>query len=363
MTTAIETLHWHYVNRRATAERQHQAGVPAIGYTSNTVPWELLRAAGCFPLLVSAPREATPRADEWMEPVFDWRIREIFDGVLAGEWDWLSLLVIPRTSEHEYKLFLYLTEIKRQQPANGLPALHLYDLLHSHAPRSRAYGLERTRDLKARLETLTGRPIGATNLADAVREANAARAAMRGLLRLRRGARPRLAGAEALALVGAAYFMDRTEYARLAMEAAAELARRAPLTGPRLLVKGASLDHTGLHQWLENSGAIVVAEDDRWGARAAGRDIRSGNDPLADVFSVYFNDALGVRVFPSERAERWFYSETVLRGIDGVVFYLPPEDGALGWDYPRWRQWLDKHHLPGLLVREDLRHATASGGR
>jgi benzoyl-CoA reductase/2-hydroxyglutaryl-CoA dehydratase subunit BcrC/BadD/HgdB len=356
----VEKLRWHYEHRQAVARAQHRAGVPVIGYTSNTVPYELIRAAGCFPLLLSAPRDTTPQADVWMEPVFDWRIRELFDSALAGEWDWLSLLVIPRTSEHEYKLFLYLKEVQRQEPMRRLPALHLYDLLHSHTPRSRAYGLARTRELQARLESLTGKTISAAQLTAAARETNAARAAQRDLLRLRKGAHPRLKGNEALALIGAAYFMERTEYAQLAQQTAAELVERTPLTGPRLFIKGAPLDHTGLHQWLEANGAHVLGEDDWWGKRAAECDIRLSGDPLERVFSAYFHHAPSSRVYPPERADAWFYSEAVLGGIDGVIFYLPPDDDALGWDYPRQKQCLDAHHLPSLLVREDLRHATAS---
>jgi benzoyl-CoA reductase/2-hydroxyglutaryl-CoA dehydratase subunit BcrC/BadD/HgdB len=296
----------------------------------------------------------------WMEPVFDWRIREIFDSTLAGEWDWLSLLVIPRTSEHEYKLFLYLTEMQRQQASHRVPALHLYDLLHSHTPRSRAYGLQRTRELQTRLESLTGKAINKAQLAEAVREGNAARAAMRELLKLRKGAHPRLKGSEALELIGAAYFIERAEYAQLATEAAAELAERAPLTGPRLLVKGAPLDHTGLHQLLESHGAIVVGEDDWWGARAASRDIRLSDDPLEDVFSAYYHDAPSLRVYPAERAETWFQSETLFRGIDGVVFYLPPDDDALGWVYPRLRQWLAARSISHLLIRTEVKDSAVA---
>ena len=40
-------------------------------------------------------------------------------------------------------------------------------------------------------------------------------------------------------------------------------------------------------------------------------------------------------------------------GVDGVVFYLPPEDCVAGWDYPRRRQYLDAREIPHLVVRED----------
>jgi hypothetical protein len=43
----------------------------------------------------------------------------------------------------------------------------------------------------------------------------------------------------------------------------------------------------------------------------------------------------------------------VRKGVDGVVFYLPPEDYVLGWDYPRQKRFLEKLGIPSLIVRED----------
>ena len=69
-------------------------------------------------------------------------------------------------------------------------------------------------------------------LSTAIAEGNAARHAIRRLLQEREGHAPRLEGSEALALIGAWYFMDRSEYALLAQEALREIqtaaaARRA----------------------------------------------------------------------------------------------------------------------------------------
>jgi hypothetical protein len=57
-------------------------------------------------------------------------------------------------------------------------------------------------------------------------------------------------------------------------------------------------------------------------------------------------------VFPSEAADRWFESR-VREGVDGAVFYLPPEDYVLGWDFPRQKHFLDGLLIPSLIVGED----------
>ena len=70
-----------------------------------------------------------------------------------------AFLLISRTSEQEYKLYLYLREVARQDPKSRIPPVYLYDLLHTRSSESYSYGLERTLRLKERLENLTGKPI------------------------------------------------------------------------------------------------------------------------------------------------------------------------------------------------------------
>jgi benzoyl-CoA reductase/2-hydroxyglutaryl-CoA dehydratase subunit BcrC/BadD/HgdB len=163
----------------------------------------------------------------------------------------------------------------------------------------------------------------------------------------------RLTGTEALALIGASFFMERGEYARLAELAVERIVNRIPLNGKRLLITGASLNHRALHQAMEMHRTIVVEEDDWWGSRSAGQDIDAGsNDLLKAVFDKYFLDAPSPRLFPFEIADAWFLGASTDR-IDGVVFYLPSEDCVAGWDYPRRRRCLDDRKIPHLLVRED----------
>jgi benzoyl-CoA reductase/2-hydroxyglutaryl-CoA dehydratase subunit BcrC/BadD/HgdB len=352
--SAANQLASHYENPMAQALEAHRAGVPVVGLTSNTVPWELIRAAGFFPVVLRPSQRATPAADEFMEKnVFQPRIRQIFESAISGEWNFLRAIILPRTSEQEYKLFLYLREVGREGSRNGVPPVFLYDLLHSRWAETHAYGISRTEELKRQLEEIAGHSIATPQIVTAIAESNAARAAVRRLLSLRQGA-PRLSGTEALPLIGAYWFMARAEYAKLATEAAGAFERRKPLPGPRLIIKGAALDHIQLHAALESHGAIVVAEDDWWGTRSVGADINSDGDVLKAIFEHYYLDAPSPRVFPADAADRWFESR-VREGVDGVVFYLPPEDYVLGWDYPRQKQFLDGVGIPSMAVREDAR--------
>ena len=305
--SAIERLAWHYQHPFAQAMEMAAKGIPVAGMTSNTVPWELLRAAGFFPLMLNPPRGPAPFATRFMEEgVFGSRIRGIFDGLGSGAWPFLQMVVIPRTSEQEHKLYLYLREVARQGLATALPDLYLYNLLHARSPEAAAYGLERTYDLKKHLEDRIGRCIESGDLARAIEESNRAFRAVRTLLDLRRGAEPRLSGTEALALVGAVYFMDRVEYALLADEAMTELSHRPPVPGARILIKGSPLPHTGLHRAIEAHRAVVVAEDDWWCSRSLGSEIVTQGDLVRSIFEKYYAEATSPRVFPRDVADAWF---------------------------------------------------------
>jgi hypothetical protein len=354
---ALALLAWHYEHPRAAALAHHRAGGRVIGVTSNTVPWELVRSAGAFPVVVAASYRKPGPAEAFVEPVFEHRIRSIVDDALRGDWSFLSLLITPRTSEWEHKLYLYLLEIRRQSHAKRqrMPVPYLYDLLHARSPHAAAHARSRTEQLQRDLQGVTGRPAGARLLQAAVRESNAARAQLRRLLALRQSARPRLSGTEALPLHGAWNFMDRTDHAALMKKVLPVLARRRPLRGPRILIKGAPLDHPGLHRAVERHGAVVIGEDDWWGSRSAGRDIPAAS--VAAIARKYYEDAPSPRVFPSSIADAWFV-RAVGRGVEGVVCYLPPDDDVLGWDFPRHRRYLDDQGVPMTLIREDARHLT-----
>ena len=351
-TSALSTLVQCFAQPLEDARARQSAGDTVLGAVAHTVPWEILRAAGLAPLVVRPTRPAAHFCEEFLEPgVFSRRIRSLFESALAGDLNFLSGLVFARTSEQDYKAYLYLREVGREGRDGALPPLLFYDLLHSPSAHAYEYGLARTRELAARLEALTGRAIRAGDLDAVVAESNAARAAVRRLLALRRQA-PRLTGTEALSLVGSFFLIDRTRYATLANRAADEAEQRAPLGGPRLVLAGAWVDHERLHALVESHGAVVVAEDGGWGSRSAGHDIERREDFVAAIFDKYYRDGPSVRQFPP--ADRAWLHELNPPDVDGVVFYLPPDDSVMGWDAPLERRRLDARGIPSLVIRDDV---------
>lgn len=350
-TDPIARLGYFYQNPMSEALAASAAGVPLVGITSNTVPWELIAAAGMYPVVLRSEDGSTPYADEFMEPdLFQPRIQSIFDQIVSARWP-LKAVIIPRTSEQEYKMFLYLREIVRQLPDKALPLAYLYDLPHSRSRESRAYGLKVTFALKEQLETISGTLIAPDHIAKSIAESNAARSAVRSLIALRCEA-PRISGSLALSLVGPFWMIPRQKYSSLAKDAVANLRGLPALSAPRILVKGVSIDRLALHSLLESLGAVVVSEDDWWGERGAGKDISTAGDPIAACFEKYYSDSPSPRTFPGSVADSWFEARS-RNGIEGVVFYLPEDDYVSGWDYPRQKEFLDTLGIPSLVIRDD----------
>jgi benzoyl-CoA reductase/2-hydroxyglutaryl-CoA dehydratase subunit BcrC/BadD/HgdB len=235
----------------------------------------------------------------------------------------------------------------------------MFDLMQSQRDAVRGYNWGRTRALLEQLERLAGAAIADEQLGAAIGLTNRVRALQRQVLDRRWGAG--LSGVDAMQALGAGYFMPPDAYAETLaaylghLQPDAELAAR-----PRLLILPSEpLSHLHLHAALEAAGALVVAEDDWWGSRAPGADVQPGGSPAEAILRKYWLDTPTANVYPAEAREEWFVQQATREDVDGVVFYLPPSDHQLGWDYPRLKAYLDSTGKPSLLLRHDA--ATADG--
>ena len=325
-------------------------GEPVAVLSWPAVPIELVRAAGLRPVMIRGAAALTPLADHWLEPdTFPNRLRQLADAALAGRLQQALCVVLPRTSDPDYKAFLYLRELVRRNVATSLPSILLFDLLQSNGPDVRAYDASRARDLFETLATLRQRPPSIDDVHDAIRQTNAARAAVRRLLDLRHDG-PRVSGAEVIPLIGAFWRMSPDDYAVLANEAADVLSRRTPLDGPRVLLAGAPVDGPALHVAIESLGSVVVAEPGPWGSDTPGEDVSSDGDPFMAVAERYRRCATGPRM-PLTTVQQLV--RRVTDEVDAVIVVLPPEDTVFGWDYPALRAWLEARRLPHLCITSD----------
>jgi len=271
------------------------------------------------------------------------------DAAVAGHLSHTARIIIPRTSDPDYKCFLYLREFMRMEIAATLPSTILFDLLQSNGPDVRKYNAARTRLLFEELATVSGRRASLDDLRCEIERTNMARAAARRLTAQRRGT-PRVTGSEVFPLLGAFWCLAPEDYATLAAEAADDIERRSPLVGPRVLLAGAPLDCAALHAAVESRGAVVVDEVGPWGNEAAGNDVVCEGDPITALSDKYRADVIG----PRTPAVAMRNSIThALEQVDAIVFSLPPEDTAFGWDYPALRSVFERKCIPHSCLYGD----------
>ncbi len=169
----------------------------------------------------------------------------------------------------------------------------------------------------------------------------------------------RLAAARAAAAIGQKVvgLVGATVPVELVLGAGGFPVNLAPLQGARTPLADryleAHFDHLRLHAAIEAGGAVVVAEDDAWGSRFAGRDVPEDSpDLLEAVFEKYFFGVPSPRQAPASARDEWLRAELGRGGFDAAVFYIPPEDQWFGWDYPRLRALVEDAGLPSLLLRD-----------
>src|SRR6187401_1164755 len=110
----------------------------------------------------SAP---TPAADVHLEPgIFPSRLRWLVEDALTGRLAHAARIIIPRTSDADYKCFLYLREFVRKGVAKALAPIVLYDLLQSRGGEVRNHDVARTRALLDTLASCSGRMPSADDL-------------------------------------------------------------------------------------------------------------------------------------------------------------------------------------------------------
>ena len=323
---------------------------PCVVASWPSVPIEIVRAAGFRPMLARGASGPTPAADAHLEPgIFPSRLRHLVDDALTGRLSHAARIVIPRTSDADYKCFLYLREFVRRGVAAALAPVVLFDLLQSRGADVPAYDVARLHALLDELSSASGRRPSADDLRREITRANTARAAARRLVKLRRTV-PRVAGTEVFPLLAAVWEMEPDRYAKMASDAASRIAARPPLAGPRVLLTGAPVDGPTLHEAIESHGAVVVDEVGPWGSGAAGDDVRIDDDPVAALADKYRADSIGARTPVGSLRH---LTESMLDEVDAVVVSLPPDDAVFGWDYPALRDVLQARRIPHVCLRGD----------
>jgi len=335
-----------YAHRLQAAQQVKAAGGKVAGYVSTAVPVELIMASGLHPVMITGDcRSATPLADEWMESMFDPMARVIFQAALAGDLEFLDVLIIPRTADSFLRLYLYLREIERQGICKRLPRLVLFDLLQVTGDHSARHNLAQVQALNAILNEIGGVHATEDALRNAIAASNTNRQALRELLSARR--KKQVSSELVLKAITTRHLMAMTEHTTLLRKLNSELASKADCVAPRIVVAGNAQDNAALHALLDEAGFQVVGDYHWLGDSVSTHDIDIHGDALQAISNHYHNHSLSSRRFPHEPHELVQFSQAC--GAQGVVFYLFETEEALTWDSPNQIDALSKTGAASLV--------------
>ncbi|NUP52858.1 MAG: 2-hydroxyacyl-CoA dehydratase [Catenulispora sp.] len=327
------------------ARRRAAQGRPVVGYFGCDTPVELITAAGALPVrLAGRAGRDTSSARTYLDGAVDPQAVNILAAILTPQ-DHdpvLDMIVITHDCDASLQLFYTLRELRRIG-AETFPPVHFVDLLHLPGEPTRRHNLGRIRRFADQLAAWRGRAIDAAELAEAVADHDAARAARTELRRRRADA---LSGSEALRWYAAATAMPARQYADTLTAALAGAAGDRPAGRP-LFVSGSTHDTAEVYDVLEDDGWLVVGEDHDWGD--------GGDQPLVGVPTLealtdhYTRAVLPTIARPPHRMARDFSEAVRGSGAQYVLTYCRQYDDAHRWGHPARAAAAG---VPAALLRE-----------
>lgn len=325
----------------AAARAHAAAGGRVIGYAGGDIPVELITAANAFPLRLPSFAGGTPdAADRYLEASFAPDIRSLAEQYLQGELDFLQAIIFSRADDSAQRLYYYLSELRRQQAANG-PLPLIFDLAKIPRSTSRMHSRAATTRLAAELGTRL------EELPAAIGRRDRRRRLCASLARLRPGAQS-VRGSLAARIGRAADLCDADVFDAAVADWLATCA--TPATVPRLILIGSAPPDERLHEAAEAAGGNIVAE---WGEHTLfGVDAPpiAGQGSLADLADHYHRRPAGPRAFMDRAAAALDLAKAAQ--ADGAIIWVVEQEEALIWDVPGQAHALQAAGVPVLsLVR------------
>ncbi|MFC1534986.1 2-hydroxyacyl-CoA dehydratase subunit D [Thermodesulfobacteriota bacterium] len=360
----FEQMQTYYQQRDLAARKWKEKGGKVVGYLCDSVPEELILAAGFFPLRISGdPLGETEAADKYTEPVYEGFVRSILDMILTAKYDFLDYLIIPHSRDSIHGLYDILGAVQGLDPALKLPELYLFDLLHTKFWSTELYNRERLYDFKRKLEEWSGREITDQSLADAIALTNENKMLLKQVAALRVTPKPRISGVEALTIIGSSMFMLKEDHNDLLRQFLKEANELSPRNGVRLYFEGGPLDNLQFYKIVESVDCTIVAEDNCWGNRYSDCPIDTSLPPVEAIASRYHLKSPCPRMYPLEARVDYCLQGALEAKAQGVIFNIFEWDYAQTWEYPEVNKALEQKKVPTLTFKKQSYRISEDGRR
>jgi benzoyl-CoA reductase subunit C len=345
--------------------RARHPGRLVLGVLPMNFPRELALAAGTLPVVVQDDQKPVTEGRSLLAEFYCGYTRNLADQAATGRFDLYDAVLM---ADHCIQLIGAADVIRAILPDTPV----FFGMLNSSMNDS--WGPARVTammgEFRTELERLTGEPITAEALRDAIAAHNRDRRMVRRLFDDRAARSGVLSPVQLQDVVTSAMIMDPAEHADLLAEAlaAATAAPPAttgpPTTGPsgrrvRVHLSG-HLCHAPRRELLEvieASGAVVVDDDLYHGRRHVSTDVEEDGDPLEAVARWYqqrnVNIPCPTRVQQDADWDSWLLGAVRRSGAEAVIHLLPKFCEPHMLYYPELRKALDEAGIPQLQIETE----------
>lgn len=364
----LATAAQHYDNYGMRARELKAAGRKILGYLSALTPIEILTAADVVPFrLKGYVSEAITKGDAYMETIVCPFIRNVFDTVLKGKYDFLDGMIMPHQCDSiDRTNDVWSYRLK-------LPYWHFLNVPHVTDGPSMEFMVEILRAFIVSLEEFTGSKITNQALTRAITSHNDNRRLMRSLYALRRLESPLISGTELTKVLVAAMSLPVDESSALIENVLAQVEQRFITQGPckRIMLIGDQIDDVRIPQLIEEADAWLVMDDISIGGKMYWNDvIDADRDPVRAIAERYLGrlkipttfEASG-DTYEENLEARFGHIRQHIKEfkVDGVILLVYKYCDPYGFEVPAIKSYIESTGTPVLYVEDE--YSISSFGR
>jgi benzoyl-CoA reductase/2-hydroxyglutaryl-CoA dehydratase subunit BcrC/BadD/HgdB len=335
-------------------------GGKVIGFACMLAPVELILAAGAIPIRIDSGFYNPSKIGDRIVPVEVCPVvRSMIGLAMADLYPYLEMcdvLISPNTCDGKTKVCEILTD--------SFPVWEMNVPKIKDTPSSKSYWLEQVKEIKGKIEKLTGNSISRKAMRAAIQTTLGATAASRRLLELRKGS-PLISGRDAMLVAQMSFFDDVkrwTEKTNLLCDElekhAAEKVYVAPQDTPRILLTGSPMiwpDCWKIPNLIEESKpmGIIVADEFCSGDRVfydpVGVDEGTSGDMVQAIAERYIMPCT-CPCFTSEEGNQDRIDKllTLIKdyNISGVIYHVIRGCHLYAMEYMRLKRVFEKENIP-----------------
>ena len=341
-------------NASALGAHKGAAGRDIIGFLDTGFPEEIAMAAGMLPVLLTGdPGGSTSATNGNVDLGLPGRARQLYEGFLTGRYDFAGAVGITGGDRHLANTYGFLDARRRLTGRDPGNRLFYLERARGTYREHRDFNRDRLALFRQALAAHTGRRIDDAALSEAIALVNRTRSLLQQLAEVRVNSPGIISGTQAATISLAAMLMPKQDFNR-ALETLLETlpVQEPPSDRQRVFLTGSPVDHTAVHQAIEEAGATVVGENVEFCGRYADTPVREDIDPLeaiADRYTYKYPDAWA---FGRDRRLARNIAMARQSGADAVLFFHSLYDSSTGWDFPDLRAGLLREGLPTVAVQD-----------